>query len=137
MRASGNFYPKGYKHVKRMSTRDSYNIVKLQILLLMIFCTLLFARWKCMISVIVMFFYRNIFSYRRSFWCDCFHGFSGRSCNEGPLCFKDEYSSVCHNGATCRYEYASIHNNHNIKKFYLFCNKLNSYVHYATLICTK
>ncbi|XP_011168055.1 uncharacterized protein LOC105201654 [Solenopsis invicta] len=37
-----------------------------------------------------------------SFWCDCFDGFSGRSCNEGPLCFNDEHIPVCQNGATCR-----------------------------------
>ncbi|XP_071577926.1 uncharacterized protein [Temnothorax nylanderi] len=37
-----------------------------------------------------------------SFWCDCFDGFSGRSCNEGPLCFNDEHIPVCQNEATCR-----------------------------------
>ncbi|TGZ48323.1 Cadherin EGF LAG seven-pass G-type receptor 3 [Temnothorax longispinosus] len=37
-----------------------------------------------------------------SFWCDCFDGFSGRSCNEGPLCFNDEHIPVCQNKATCR-----------------------------------
>ncbi|XP_050447522.1 uncharacterized protein LOC126849600 isoform X2 [Cataglyphis hispanica] len=37
-----------------------------------------------------------------SFWCDCFSGFSGKSCNEGPLCFNDEHNPVCQNGATCR-----------------------------------
>ncbi|XP_067210955.1 uncharacterized protein [Linepithema humile] len=36
------------------------------------------------------------------FWCDCFDGFSGRSCNEGSLCFNDEHNPVCQNGATCR-----------------------------------
>ncbi|XP_025264739.1 uncharacterized protein LOC105250957 isoform X2 [Camponotus floridanus] len=37
-----------------------------------------------------------------SFWCECFNGFSGKSCNEGSLCFNDEHNPVCRNGATCR-----------------------------------
>lgn len=37
-----------------------------------------------------------------SFWCECFNGFSGKSCNEGPLCFNDEHNPVCQNGAICR-----------------------------------
>ncbi|XP_014468540.1 PREDICTED: uncharacterized protein LOC106741243 isoform X3 [Dinoponera quadriceps] len=37
-----------------------------------------------------------------SFWCDCFDGFSGRNCNEGPLCFNDQHSPVCQNEAMCR-----------------------------------
>ncbi|KYN09641.1 Cadherin EGF LAG seven-pass G-type receptor 3 [Trachymyrmex cornetzi] len=37
-----------------------------------------------------------------SFWCDCFDGFNGRSCNEGPLCFNDENIPICQNEATCR-----------------------------------
>ncbi|XP_032679024.1 uncharacterized protein LOC116847766 isoform X2 [Odontomachus brunneus] len=36
------------------------------------------------------------------FWCDCFDGFSGKSCNEGPLCFNDQHKPVCQNGAMCR-----------------------------------
>ncbi|XP_076634885.1 uncharacterized protein LOC143348503 isoform X2 [Colletes latitarsis] len=36
------------------------------------------------------------------FRCDCFEGFSGRNCNEGPLCFNDKREPVCQNDATCR-----------------------------------
>ncbi|XP_078047344.1 uncharacterized protein LOC144475377 isoform X2 [Augochlora pura] len=37
-----------------------------------------------------------------NFWCDCFEDFSGKTCNEGPLCFDDSRKHVCQNGGTCR-----------------------------------
>ncbi|XP_076756881.1 uncharacterized protein LOC143426987 isoform X2 [Xylocopa sonorina] len=36
-----------------------------------------------------------------SFWCNCFEGFSGKNCNEGPLCFDDRKNPVCQHGGTC------------------------------------
>ncbi|XP_076168545.1 uncharacterized protein LOC143147301 isoform X2 [Ptiloglossa arizonensis] len=37
-----------------------------------------------------------------NFWCDCFEGFNGKNCNEGPLCFDDRRNPVCQNGGTCK-----------------------------------
>ncbi|CAK9815543.1 Adhesion G protein-coupled receptor B3 [Anthophora plagiata] len=37
-----------------------------------------------------------------NFWCDCFEGFSGKNCNEGPLCFDERQKPVCQNGGTCK-----------------------------------
>ncbi|XP_020277986.1 uncharacterized protein LOC109851869 isoform X2 [Pseudomyrmex gracilis] len=53
-----------------------------------------------------------------SFSCDCFNGFNGASCNEGPLCFNEEHDLVCQNGATCRQIGAEA----------MHCDCLNGYV---------
>ncbi|XP_034175708.2 uncharacterized protein LOC117602168 isoform X2 [Osmia lignaria lignaria] len=37
-----------------------------------------------------------------NFWCNCFDGFSGKDCNEGPLCFEDDHNAICQNGGTCK-----------------------------------
>ncbi|XP_014245843.1 uncharacterized protein LOC106664542 isoform X2 [Cimex lectularius] len=37
----------------------------------------------------------------QEYWCSCFHGFSGTSCEKGPLCLP--MTDVCKNGATCRH----------------------------------
>nr|XP_033189545.1 uncharacterized protein LOC117156543 isoform X3 [Bombus vancouverensis nearcticus] len=37
-----------------------------------------------------------------SFWCDCFEGFSGKNCNQGPLCFDDRKNPTCQNEGTCK-----------------------------------
>ncbi|XP_016770576.1 uncharacterized protein LOC410154 isoform X1 [Apis mellifera] len=37
-----------------------------------------------------------------NFWCDCFEGFNGKNCNEGPLCSDDRKNPVCQNRGTCK-----------------------------------
>uniref|UniRef100_A0A182M4D2 EGF-like domain-containing protein n=1 Tax=Anopheles culicifacies TaxID=139723 RepID=A0A182M4D2_9DIPT len=36
----------------------------------------------------------------KSYYCDCYAGFSGPDCGDGPLC-KD--ANVCENGGTCKH----------------------------------
>ncbi|XP_061938231.1 uncharacterized protein LOC107995896 isoform X2 [Apis cerana] len=38
----------------------------------------------------------------RNFWCDCFDGFNGKNCNEGPLCSDDRKNPVCQNRGICK-----------------------------------
>ncbi|XP_012268584.2 uncharacterized protein LOC105693321 [Athalia rosae] len=38
-----------------------------------------------------------------TFWCECFDGFNGRDCSNGPLCVDDQHHPVCQNGGTCRH----------------------------------
>ncbi|KAK2587823.1 hypothetical protein KPH14_003924 [Odynerus spinipes] len=37
-----------------------------------------------------------------SFSCDCFSNFSGKKCDEGPLCFDEKRKSICQNGGSCK-----------------------------------
>ncbi|XP_012282702.1 uncharacterized protein LOC105700951 [Orussus abietinus] len=38
-----------------------------------------------------------------TFRCDCFDGFSGDDCSDGPLCLDDRGDPVCRNQATCKH----------------------------------
>ncbi|XP_046478067.1 uncharacterized protein [Neodiprion pinetum] len=38
-----------------------------------------------------------------TFSCECFDGFTGADCSNGPLCLDDQQHPVCQNGATCRH----------------------------------
>ncbi|KFB49212.1 AGAP009796-PA-like protein [Anopheles sinensis] len=42
----------------------------------------------------------TFFSNFRSYYCDCYPGFSGSDCGDGPLC-KD--ANICENGGTCKH----------------------------------
>ncbi|XP_046822481.1 uncharacterized protein LOC124425738 isoform X2 [Vespa crabro] len=38
-----------------------------------------------------------------TFTCECFSGFNGEKCDEGPLCFDEQQNSICQNGGNCKH----------------------------------